>query len=292
MISYDPKAWFTFIFRVHRSETLRVLAPLLLAVAGYAAVVVYWSAFFASESFLQAFRSLEIVYSTLGFTVSLLLVFRTNTAYDRWWEGRKLWGGLVNVTRNLGLEGGSLASQVEPQADIQERFFGYLRIFPRALMFHLRDQRFAHANEALAQAAHQPLFVSQEVLRCIEQMAGGHPYTDFRLLRIVPLQQELMNICGACERIKNTPIPFIYSVFIKKFIFVYVMIFPWVYSSRMSGLCVVATVFVLYVLASLELIAEEVENPFNGDAHDLPLEQLCEVMGRSMDQLEGAPKAP
>lgn len=285
MISYDPKAWFTFIFRVHRSETLRVLAPLLLAVAGYTAIVVYGPPIIDPAGERLAFGALEIVYSTLGFTVSLLLVFRTNTAYDRWWEGRKLWGQLVNVTRNLGLEAASLFSAAAENAPTKTRYDEYLRLFPRVLMFHLREQRFPHDDEALARATHQPLFVSQQILACIEQLGTTHAHMDLRLLRIVPLQQELMNICGACERIKNTPIPFIYSVFIKKFIFVYVMIFPWVYASRLGGLCIVVTVFVLYVLASLELIAEEIENPFNGDPHDLPLEELSEVMRRSVDQL-------
>lgn len=287
MISYDPKAWFTFLFRIHRFETLRALAPLLAAVAGYAALIIYGADYFAIDAKWDGISSLSTLYSALGFVLSLLLVFRTNTAYDRWWEGRKLWGFLVNVTRNLAIEGASLAKTSSADDAIAARYHMCLRQFPRALMLHLREQRFEMpGDESLHTAKHQPLFLSQSILACIEKMADGAPHGDLRLLRVVPLQQELMNICGACERIKNTPIPFIYSVFLKKFVFVYVMFFPLAYATSMGVLSIPATTFVLYVFATLELIAEAIENPFNGDPHDLPLEQLCDVMTRSVDQLD------
>ena len=293
MISYDPKAWFTFLFRIHRFETLRYLAPLLAAVAGYTALVIYVEEFSALAVHRKGLSSLATLYSALGFVLSLLLVFRTNTAYDRWWEGRKLWGGLVNVTRNLALEGASLAQGSPTGDETISKYNTYLRQFPKALMFHLREQRFdCPSDEVLHAAAHQPLFISQRVLQYVEKMSAASAQGDLRILRVVPLQQELMNICGACERIKNTPIPFIYSVFLKKFVFVYVMFFPWVYATNMGLSCIPATTFVLYVFATLELIAEEIENPFNGDPHDLPLEQLCEVMARSVDQLDHGQAAP
>ena len=287
MIAYNSKAWFTFIFRIHRFETLRSLAPLLVAITAYAAFIAYGTEFIALYGYKEGLSSLSALYSALGFVLSLLLVFRTNTAYDRWWEGRKLWGGLVNVTRNLALEGASLARDLPAGDGTGDKYNTFLRHFPRALMFHLREQRFEMpSDQELHAAVHQPLFISQGILQCIEKMSAAAAHGDLRILRVVPLQQELMNICGACERIKNTPIPFIYSVFLKKFVFLYVMFFPWVFTNTMHGFCVPATAFVLYVFATLELIAEEIENPFNGDPSDLPLEQLCEVMGRSVDQLD------
>jgi putative membrane protein len=83
------------------------------------------------------------------------------------------------------------------------------------------------------------------------------------------------NVCGACERIKNTPIPFSYSVFIKKFIFGYVMTLPFGYMFTLGYLSIPIVVFIFYVLASLELIAEEIEDPFGGDSNDLPTDRMA-----------------
>jgi len=93
------------------------------------------------------------------------------------------------------------------------------------------------------------------------------------------------DICGACERIKNTPIPFSYSVFIKKFIFFYIMTLPFGYVFSLGYLVIPVVVFVFYVLASLELIAEEIEDPFGGDANDVPTEKLAQNIQRNINEL-------
>jgi putative membrane protein len=82
------------------------------------------------------------------------------------------------------------------------------------------------------------------------------------------------DICGACERIKNTPIPFSYSAFIKKFLFIYIMTLPIAYSFSLGYLVIPVVAVVFYVLASLELIAEEIEDPFGKDSNDLPMEKI------------------
>ena len=96
MISYNTKDWFTFIFRFHKADTFRTLLPIMFAIGIYTALigyaeVEYWK--LAENSYV---KNITIMHGMLGFVISLLLVFRTNTAYDRWWEGRKLWGSLVN----------------------------------------------------------------------------------------------------------------------------------------------------------------------------------------------------
>ena len=96
---------------------------------------------------------------------------------------------------------------------------------------------------------------------------------------------QFTDICGGCERIKNTPIPYSYSAFIKKFIFIYVITLPfgWVFS---LGYFVIPIVpFILYVLASLELIAEEIENPFGKDANDLPVDEICNNIEKHVGEI-------
>lgn len=97
--------------------------------------------------------------------------------------------------------------------------------------------------------------------------------------------RQFTDICGACERIKNTPIPFIYSIFLKKFIFFYVMLMPVAYVSNLGYLVVPMTVFIFYVLASIEVIAEEIENPFGTDGNDLPLDALCGIIKKTVGEV-------
>ena len=116
-----------------------------------------------------------------------------------------------------------------------------------------------------------------------QAVAHGH-LTENQLLHLQPELSDLMNLCGACERIKTTPIPFSYSVFLKKFIFYYVMIFPVVYAQSMGYVVVPVTAFILYVLASVELIAEEIEDPFHGDPNDLPTAEMANSIEKTIHQ--------
>ncbi|MEJ7589219.1 MAG: bestrophin family ion channel, partial [Ferruginibacter sp.] len=87
--------------------------------------------------------------------------------------------------------------------------------------------------------------------------------------------QSFTDICGACERIKNTPIPYSYSVFIKKFIFFYIMTLPFGYVFNLGYYVIPVVAFIFYVLASLELIAEEIEDPFGNDENDVPTAKIA-----------------
>ena len=104
MISYNPKEWFTFIFRFHKADTFRKLLPLMAGIGFYSAVIAYLELEYWQLSVDSRLRNLPVMHNLLGFAISMLLVFRTNTAYDRWWEGRKLWGSLVNNSRNFALK--------------------------------------------------------------------------------------------------------------------------------------------------------------------------------------------
>lgn len=298
MITYNPKDWFTFIFRIHKTETMKQLLPLLLAMGLYASAWAYVETilFKNNESVVLA-PNIGIIYSILGFTLSLFLVFRTNTAYDRWWEGRKLWGELTNAIRNIGIHLNSTLPNHNPQRRIY--YSTLLTLFPTALRFHLQDKKITkshfslydsqhpilHQLKPIQTARHQPQYIASILVNALK--------TDIEHGLLKPYEMEyfklevnrLMDICGGCERIKNTPIPFTYSVFIKKFIFIYVMLFPIVYSTQLQFVIAPVTMFILYVLASIELIAEEIENPFNGDESDLPTEAMANNIRRSVEEL-------
>ena len=101
---YNNKAWLNALFRVAKSDTMRKLSPLIIFVILYSAAVAYWELEYLKLNDKSWVKNIPVLHGLLGFAISILLVFRTNTAYDRWWEGRKLWGALVNNSRNLALK--------------------------------------------------------------------------------------------------------------------------------------------------------------------------------------------
>lgn len=277
MIFYNPKDWFSFIFRFHKAETFRKLWPLMVAIALYSGLVAYLELEYLQLTKESQVRQLTLLHSMLAFVISLLLVFRTNTAYDRWWEGRKQWGALTNNSRNLALK---LSSLLLDQED-RQFFRQVIPAYAYTLAAHLKESKtslmlFDGIPIDLNESRHQPNQVAGAIFRRIERIYAEGKIDGFQYKRIQPELQSLTDICGACERIKNTPIPFSYSAFIKKFIFVYIMTLPMGFVLELRYIVVPVVVFVFYVLASLELIAEEIEDPFGGDQNDVPIERIAE----------------
>ncbi len=284
MISYNTKDWFGFIFRFHKADTFRKLFPLIVGIAAYSALIAYLELEYWRLSEKSYVRNLPVMHTLLGFAISMLLVFRTNTAYDRWWEGRKLWGSLVNNSRNLALK----LHAILPETDLLERSF-FRKIIPAyayALHNHLRreqtrielfeEEEHKHVFSRIDREKHVPNQVAILMYQHIHQLHQQHKISGEQLLFLNSELQSFTEICGACERIKNTPIPFSYSVFIKKFIFVYVMTLPFGYVFQLGFYTVPVVAFIFYVLASLELIAEEIEDPFGGDENDVPTDKLSQ----------------
>ncbi len=290
MISYNPKEWFTFIFRIHKSDTVRQLAPMLVAMVVYAWVVAWLEMDYWHISEDTHLRNLTIVHSLLGFVISLLLVFRTNTAYDRWWEGRKLWGALVNNSRNLALK----LNAILP-ADAAERHFfkRSIGLYASVLAVHLQseatrlalDEKEHPELENLDKNKHLPNQVAAMIFARVNTLYQEGVIKEAQFIILGPELQSFTDVCGACERIKNTPIPFSYNVFIKKFIFFYVMSMPIGFVFSLGHWVIPVVVFVFYVLASLELLAEEIEDPFDGDTNDLPTMKIAANIKKHVAEL-------
>ncbi len=286
MINYNPKDWSTFIFHIHKSDTFRKLWPLMLAVAVFSGLVAFAELNFFQLSKSSYVTNIGMMHSLLGFVLSMLLVFRTNTAYDRWWEGRKLLGSLTNVSRNLAMKIKALKLTEE---DL--RFFEYgIPKYAFALKEHLRERMYFGKNSVLIEVEegkHIPNQIAGSLINRLYELLEKGAISQEQFIVLSGDFNQFTDICGACERIKNTPIPYSYSAFIKKFIFIYVITLPfgWVFS---LGYFVIPIVpFILYVLASLELIAEEIENPFGEDANDLPVDQICTNIEKHVEEILG-----
>jgi putative membrane protein len=286
MISYNTKDWFTFIFRIHKADTFRTLFPIMLAIGLYSSVIGYLEVEYFQLLDNNYIKNITIMHGMLGFVISLLLVFRTNTAYDRWWEGRKLWGSLVNNSRNFAIK---LSVILEDEKD-RNYFRKMIPSYASILHKHLNDedtskQLFDDVDLEIDHHKHKPNQVAKMLFQKINDLYVSKKITGDQLIILNAEVASFTEICGACERIKNTPIPYSYSAFIKKFIFFYVMTLPFGYSLSLGYYVAPVVVFIFYVLASLELIAEEIEDPFGTDENDLPTHKIAMNIKKHVEEL-------
>lgn len=286
MVTYNPKDWLTFIFRFHKADTFRQLIPMMMTIGIYTASIVYFETVYWNLSEESHVKNISIMHGMLGFVISLLLAYRTNTAYDRWWEGRKLWGSLVNNSRNLALKLGVILNEESDRVFFRKIIPSYASILNK----HLKDeetgkQLFEDTDLLINQHQHRPNQVAKMLFQKVNSLYTAKKITGDQLIIINSEIQSFTEICGACERIKNTPIPYSYSAFIKKFIFFYVMTLPFGYAISLGYYAVPVVVFVFYVLASLELIAEEIEDPFGSDDNDLPTQKIAENIKKQVEDL-------
>jgi len=286
MQSYNPKEWFSFIFQFHKGDTFRKLLPTMTVIALYCAVVAYLETEHFALPETSHVKNISIMHTMLGFVISLLLVFRTNTAYDRWWEGRRMWGALVNNSRNMALK---LAVMLKNKED-QDIFKKLIPAYAHVLNLHLKNIDISHElfDDAILSSnhyKHKPNQIAKTMMAKLNELYTQGKLTGDQLIILNGEIQSFTDICGACERIKNTPIPYSHSAFIKKFIFVYVLTLPFGYVFQLGYYAIPVVVFIFYVLASLELIAEEIEDPFGTDSNDLPLTKIAENIKKNVEEL-------
>jgi len=290
---YNTKHFLKILVSLHKSDTLKILFPTMLLMGIYSYGIQYLEIEYFHLTSKSKVSNVGIIHSLLGFVLSLLLVFRTNTAYDRWWEGRKLWGKLVNDTRNFAVKINTILTDDRHSADQIAR---YLKYFPHFLAKHLSqestrlalDEDYSEIEKSLKH--HGPTDLIVLLTHKLYQLKKEGKVSDVEMLYLDTQISGFLDVCGGCERIKNTPIPYSYSSFIKKFIILYVLALPIAYVINLGLFIIPLTAFVYYVLMSLELIAEEIEDPFNNDENDIPMEAIAQNIEKNVHQIMGVKK--
>lgn len=286
MTSYNPKDWISFIFQLSKADTFRKLIPMMVIIGIYSGIIAYLEIEYWRLPEDSPIKNISVMHGMLGFVISLLLAYRTNTAYDRWWEGRKMWGSLVNSSRNLALKLAVILIEENDRVYFKKMIPGYASILHK----HLNDseiakQLFDDVDLEIDNHKHRPNQIAKMLFQKVNNLYVSKKITGEQLIILNNELQSLTDICGACERIKNTPIPYSYSAFIKKFIFIYVLTLPFAYVFILGYYVIPVVVFIFYVLASLELIAEEIEDPFGGDANDLPTKKIASNIKKHIEEL-------
>lgn len=226
------------------------------------------------------FQPTIAMHSLLGIVLGLFLVFRTNTAYDRWWEGRKLWGSLVNNSRNFALKLNAYLS-LENHEDrdwFAKMIPNFVYVMKESLrngvQFNELQALTEDFSEDLKKYKHKPNRISSLLYSKVNSLYKEGKFTGDQLINLDKELKEFIDIVGACERIKNTPIPYSYMMYVKKFIFIYIITLPFGFVTQSGYMTIVIVVVITFVLMSVELIAEEIEDPFGRDLNDLPTDEL------------------
>ncbi|WP_309727977.1 bestrophin family ion channel [Chamaesiphon sp. OTE_75_metabat_556] len=238
-------------------------------------------------------KSLDAVIPSI--VLGLLLVFRTNTAYERFWEGRKAWGNIVNNIRNLSrliwvaIDETDLSHRPE-----KEQALKLLVAFAVATKLHLRSQP---ANDRLADlvstlqfsklqtATNPPLEI---IFWISDYLQAKHEQLQISLYQMNELQTLLNNMVdmlGACERILRTPMPLAYAIHLKQLLFLYCLLLPFQIVEELRWWTAPAIALVSFTLFGIEAIGVEIENPFGTDPNDLPLDKICDTVDRNIEDL-------
>lgn len=214
--------------------------------------------------------------------IGLLVSFRTKVAYDRWWEGRMLWGALVNHSRNLCLKARELAKL---DASERDTFATLVTAFSVALLRHLRGS--VQLNDIpgfekdAATPAHVPAHLAGKLIATVAAWRTANRIDGHAQQIFDPHLAALMDVCGACERIRNTPLPTSYLSLLRHGLVLGFLITPWALDSVLDWWVIIVHPIAVYFVFGIELTAEAVEQPFGFDGDDLPLGTYCETICKS-----------
>jgi ion channel-forming bestrophin family protein len=224
------------------------------------------------------------VQYTAGF-LALLLVLRTNAGYERWWEARKLWGGIVNQSRNLVISGLAYAGQ---DPEWRGRFVRWSAAFCHVARLSLRSERNTEDLErvlgtedaaAVVAAQHMPSYVARRIGELLREARDQGRLDAYAFLQVDRERASLIDHIGGCERILKTPLPRVHSIKLRRFILLYMLGLPFAMGTSSVELAVLATCLVAYPLFAIDRIAQELESPFSPlrQSH-LPLDGICRTI--------------
>lgn len=292
MIIRTKEHWFRMLFVWHGSVLPQLLPRLLLLFMLSLAIVYFHGAIFSFKVPLN-----PTPLTLFGFVLALFLGFRNSASYDRFWEGRKLWGALLNVTRSLTRQALTLGNDTANDARVLD-FVQMLTALTYALKHQLRttsaeeDLR-KYLNpvqfDQVAEAKYKPVVLMKLLARWVQQAREENRIDSIQQARFDENLDKLADIIGGCERIVSTPIPYSYSVLLHRTVYIYCFLLPFGLVDNLGWLTPFIVVFIAYTFVAFEAIADEIEEPFGTSANDLALTNMCQVIASTLAELIGKP---
>lgn len=280
MLKYNNKIWFQFLFKPSGFFFEGMLWSILLYGCYSLAIT-----FIHQKFSFDVFKISTSYHTVLGLVIGLLLVFRTNTAYDRWWEGRKQLGLLVNTCRHFTMKTKTYLNHQD--------LIGLIKCYPFVLKEHLRTGNYASNYKLIPEnflsdfktKKHKPNFLLMEMSTIIAKSYKNNDISGEQLLILENEVEKLSDIHGACERIRNTPIPFGYTIHLKRILLIYLITLPFSFVETLNWFCAPLMMMVFFTMIGIELIGEEIEDPFGKDINDLPVDELQAKIEENIDEL-------
>ncbi len=283
---YEYPSFLASALAIHGSVTPKVLKQVLVATI-YSCFISWISVFIPS-------LSLPISpFEYAGLVMGLILVFRINAGYDRWWEARKLWGSVVNASRNLAIIISNYVKQTEKPCI--DRVMGYIAAMPYLMknnlrmntsiteVEHLLDKETYHE---LAQSSHKPNFLSSKIAGLLASFLEENKINQFSFLKAEECRGIIVDCQGACERILKTPMPFVMAIKSRRFILLFLLILPIALVNYSIYITPLVTALVAYALFSLDQIGVELQNPFSPEKlSHLPLGDISRNIEMNIEEI-------
>jgi putative membrane protein len=293
MIVRSKSNWWTLLF-VWRASMMKQMLPQMLIVAALSVFAV-WS---EGTIFKHKVPLNATPFTLVGVALALFLGFRNSSSYDRWWEGRKLWGALVNITRALTVQVLTMTDDAPGRCTMEKRaFLNMLVAFTYAMRDQLRGDVFARSAELLPpalaaevdRARYKPFIILRAMGEWVTQRQREGGFGEISKTMLDRNLIELSSIVGGCERIASTPVPFGYAVMIHRVVYFYCAMLPFGLVDGIAWMTPVVTLVMAYSFIALDLLAAELEMPFGRDENDLALDAISLNIELSIRELSGEP---
>lgn len=290
MIVRPKLNWFRMLF-IWNGSVIRTILPQLLIILGVSIFITL-----THGRILGYHIALTVApFTLLGVSLAIFLGFRNSASYDRFWEGRKLWGQLLNVERALVRQAQSLAGY-EEQDPQMVRWVRLLVAFTHALRHQLRKtdlagdlSRLLPAEECedLAAKRYRPAAILVWMGQWLREGREEGHYGEMTAVAIDQNLNALADVLGGCERLAHTPIPYAYSVMNHRVVYVYCFLLPFALVGSIGDLTPLVSVLVAYAFIAIEALAQEIEEPFGTMPNDLALDNMSANIEDSLMEMVG-----
>jgi putative membrane protein len=295
MIIRKKENWFKMLFVMKGSVLPRVFPRLLLLLILSFLVVYLRGSFFHMKVQLN-----PAPFTLFGIALALFLGFRNNASYDRFWEGRKLWGALLNDTRSLARQALTLGS-FPKNASGPKTFIQYLIAFTYCLKHQLRQTDAGPDLDRLLPAAlatniksthYKPVMLMKEMGEWVQTAKQDGMIDSIQQAAFDENLNKLSDIVGGCERLAGTPIPYTYSVLLHRTVYIYCLLLPFGFVDSLGWMTPIIVTFIAYTFVALEAIADELEEPFGLAPNDLALDAMSRMIENTLLEMTGQPVVP
>jgi ion channel-forming bestrophin family protein len=290
----EKRDWFGLLLQF-RGSVLAATLPRVLVCSVFSLII----SFLFSLGFPVSLPFLSNLVPSL--VLGLLLVFRTNTAYDRYWEGRKSWGGISNTSRNLASQIWVAVSADTPnEMREKKQILHCIVAFAIATKTLLRSQPVDRDilrlipeqwQDTIQRASNPPLEISLIVRDYLQQQQRRDALSIYHVTEMFKLIDTMIDNVGACDRILKTPVPLAYSIHLKQLLMLYCFSIPISIVKDLHWATFLVSGLVSFTVLGIEEIGIEIENPFGYDLNDLPLDTICLALERSIEDIIEFPQS-